>query len=138
LQEASERWIGSQSRLNISAWRQIAIAISRRFCRAHRFEDEQGTLDEQEGWDEDNTARDDPWDLQAGHGSHVAGMIYAREIIEGSDTIIGRRERFREVSQAWHRFLEFASIYHRNSVLGGVKRKRQEYQEELDKGQEQR
>jgi hypothetical protein len=34
-------------------------------------------------------ADDDPWDLQAGHGSHIAGIIYARELMEGN-TFAGR------------------------------------------------
>jgi hypothetical protein len=77
------------------AWRQIAIAISRRFCREFRFEDESGKWDPDENWDEDNVAGDDPWDLQAGHGTYIAGMIYARELMEGNNTIISRREKFR-------------------------------------------
>jgi hypothetical protein len=40
-----------------------------------RFEEEKSTLDESESWDEDDADGDDPWDLQAGHGTHVAGMI---------------------------------------------------------------
>jgi hypothetical protein len=35
-------------------------------------------------------AGDNPWDLQAGYGIHIAGMIYACELIEGNDTIISR------------------------------------------------
>jgi hypothetical protein len=31
-------------------------------------------------FDEDNLEGDSPWDLQAGHGIHVVGMIYAREL----------------------------------------------------------
>ena len=60
MQDASVRWMGSQSILSISAWRQIAIAISRRFCRENRFEDESGKWDPDENWDEDNAAGDDP------------------------------------------------------------------------------
>jgi hypothetical protein len=47
-------------RLNISGYRQIAIAISRQYCRENQFEEEKSRLDESEGWDEDNTDRDDP------------------------------------------------------------------------------
>ncbi|KFY65432.1 hypothetical protein V496_02556, partial [Pseudogymnoascus sp. VKM F-4515 (FW-2607)] len=96
MQDASGRWMGIQSVLSISARRQIAIAISRRFCRENRFEDESGKWDPDENWDEDNVAGDDPWDLQAGHGTHIAGMIYARELMEGNNTIISRREKFRQ------------------------------------------
>ena len=137
MQEASVRWMGSQSILSISAWRQIAIAISRRFCRENRFEDESGKWDPDENWDEDNAAGDDPWDLQAGHGTHIAGMIYARELMEGNNTIISRREKFRQVSCAWHRFLEFASTC-QGDPTRGTKRKRPSYEEEMDDAQAQR
>jgi hypothetical protein len=42
------------------SWREIANAISRRFCRENRFEDESGKWDPDESWDEDNVAGDDP------------------------------------------------------------------------------
>jgi hypothetical protein len=70
MQEASMRWIGVK--LHISAWRQISIAMSRRYCREHAFP-EPGQEGDQE---EDDLDQDNPWDLQSGHGSHVAGMIY--------------------------------------------------------------
>ena len=47
--------------------------------------------------DEENVDND-PWDLQAGHGTHTAGMVYARELIEGNYVVVGRREKFRHVS----------------------------------------
>jgi RecQ family ATP-dependent DNA helicase len=138
MQEASARWMGRESTLSISAWRQIAIAISRRFCRTDPFEDDQGKLEGEDGWDEDNTAGDDPWDLQAGHGTHIAGMIYARELMEGNDTIISRRERFRRISQQWHRFLEFASTCPADPSHGRTKRKRSSVEDEMDEVQVQR
>jgi len=131
MQEASVRWMGRESILSISAWRQITIAISRRFCRQDQFEDDQGKLEGEDGWDEDNTAGDDPWDLQAGHGTHIAGMIYARELMEGNDLIIGRRQKFRRISQSWHRFLEFASS-RPDPVSGGTKRKRSSVKDKMD------
>ncbi|KFZ24201.1 hypothetical protein V502_01319, partial [Pseudogymnoascus sp. VKM F-4520 (FW-2644)] len=87
----------------------IAIAISRRFCREFRFEDESGTWDPDENWDEDNAAGDDPWDLQAGHGTHIAGMIYA----------------------------QFASTC-QGDPTRGTKRKRPSFEEEMDEVQAQR
>ncbi|KFY98398.1 hypothetical protein V500_01689 [Pseudogymnoascus sp. VKM F-4518 (FW-2643)] len=100
---------------------EIAIAISRRFCREFRFEDESGKWDPDENWDEDNAAGDDPWDLQAGHGTHIAGMIYARELMEGNNTIISRREKFRQ-----------------GDPTSGTKRKRSLFEEEMDEVQAQR
>lgn len=43
-------------------------------------------------------AGDDPWDLQAVHGPHIAGLM------EGNNSIISRREKFRQVSCTWHIF----------------------------------
>jgi RecQ family ATP-dependent DNA helicase len=93
------RWIGVK--LNISSWRHIAIAISRRYCR-DPFQSEDHELEE-------DSMDDDLWDLQTGHGTHTAGMVYARELMEGNNMVVGRREKFRRVSQEWHRFWQFGS-----------------------------
>jgi hypothetical protein len=58
-------------------------------------------------------------------------MIYARELMEGNNTIISRREKFREVSCTWHRFLEFASTCQGDPTRGS-KRKRPSFEEEMD------
>ncbi|KAK5279582.1 hypothetical protein LTR40_007588 [Exophiala xenobiotica] len=47
IRESAVRWMGIDG-LNISAYRQIAIAISRRYCREDRFEEEKSKLDEGE------------------------------------------------------------------------------------------
>lgn len=106
LQQASMRWIGVK--INISAWRNSAIAISRRYCREALFPSDNPKVDEVPSieWDEDNEH-----DLQAGDETHIAGMIYARELMEGRDAIIGRRGKFREVSEVWHRFFNFTSSH---------------------------
>jgi hypothetical protein len=93
------RWIGVK--LNISSWRHIAIAISRRYCR-DPFQSEDYKLEE-------DSMDDDLWDLQTGHGTHTAGMVYAWELMEGNNMVVGRREKFRRVSQEWHRFWQFGS-----------------------------
>ena len=134
LKESAMRWMGVDG-LNISGYRQIAIAISRRYCREDGFEEEKSKLKESEGWDEDNADGDDPWDLQAGHGTHIAGMIYARELIEGENSIISRREKFRRVSHVWHCFLGFPSAHQGIGMGGRAKRKRQVYQEEMQDAQ---
>jgi hypothetical protein len=59
MQESSERWMGVK--VNISAWRHIAIAISRKYCREDRFEEEVKL--EHGEWDEDNVDGDDIWEL---------------------------------------------------------------------------
>lgn len=60
------RWMGVGG-LNISGYRQIAIALLGRYCREDWFEEEKTKLKEGDGWGEDNADGDDPWDLQAGH-----------------------------------------------------------------------
>jgi len=134
LKESAMRWMGVDG-LNISGYRQIAIAISRRYCREDRFEEEKSKLEESEGWDEDNGDGDNPWDLQAGHGTHVAGMIYARELMEGDNSIISRREKFRRVSHVWHCFWGFPSAHQGVGMSGRAKRKRQVYEEEMQDAQ---
>ena len=134
LKQAAERWMGVDG-FNISSYRQIAIAISRRYCREDRFEEEKSKLEEGEDWDEDNADGDDPWDLQAGHGTHIAGMIYARELMEGDNSIISRREKFRRVSHVWHCFLGFPSAHQGVGMSGRAKRKRQVYEEEMQDAQ---
>jgi hypothetical protein len=116
MQEASMRWIGVK--LHISAWRQISIAMSRRYCREHPFQEASQEGDQEE----DDLDQDNPWDLQSGHSSHVAGMIYARELMEGGNAVISRWEQFRKVSMTWHRFLKFESAHDISGV--GCKRKR--------------
>lgn len=61
MKEAAIRWMGIKG-YNASANRHIIIAMSRRYCRDERFEEEKNQLDEGEE------------DLPAGHGTHVAGM----------------------------------------------------------------
>lgn len=130
LQKYSRQFIGVE--LNISAWRHIAIGISRRFLRGDFKDEGLGGMDA-DGFDEDNDEGDSPWDLQAGHGTHVAGMIYARELRQGRAGTISRRDQFRQVSQRWHRFLGF-------SVRGEhrPKRKLDEFEEEAREIQYQR
>ena len=67
--------------------------------------------------------------MQAGHTVHVAGMIYARGIIEQAGAVADRRQQFRTSSTDWHRFLGFqADIEH-----GGCrKRKRAPFESEAD------
>jgi superfamily II DNA helicase RecQ len=115
MQKSSMRWMGVK--IPIRGWREVSIAMSRRFCRENAFRSGESGQDG-DGWEDD--VENDPWDLQAGHGTHVAGMIYARELMEGRDAIVSRREKFRQVSQAWHRFLKGDS----DSGIAGQKRKR--------------
>lgn len=100
IQRHSERLMGT--RLNISAWRHMAIAISNRYLN-------QAFKEEGFGDEDDDDIEDNPADLQAGHGTHVAGMIYARELQQGGFGTAARREQFRAISRQWHRFLGFGA-----------------------------
>ncbi|KAI9034735.1 uncharacterized protein KD926_006348, partial [Aspergillus affinis] len=117
LKRETERRLGQA--IHAAAYRNIAIGISRQFLRAgSQFLQSQNDQRESEraATDPDNeTAMDEAqWlghiaDLQAAHSSHVAGMIYGRELMEQAGITAYRQEIFRLSSTDWHRFLGFAS-----------------------------
>jgi hypothetical protein len=118
--------------LHIQAYRQVAISISRRYMRGGtafcKDEDGRGGNDGEEGEDEIE-------DLQAGHGSHEAGMVYARGMFEMDGVVASRRQQFRESSIDWHRFLAMQSAM---EMRAGQKRKRDWFEEEAKEGQYER
>ena len=63
-----------------------------------------GCEDGDEGNEDEEDEEDNEWDLQAGHGTHVAGMIYGRMLLQGAVGTASRREKFRRISGRWHRF----------------------------------
>ncbi|BCR87440.1 uncharacterized protein ACHE_40003A [Aspergillus chevalieri] len=102
--------------LNIPAYRDIAIGISRRFLRASSTftSDRQDETEQAAALDADceDGMDADQWmahmtDLQAGHSSHVAGMVYGRQLMEQAGTTSHRRAMFRQSSVDWHQFLGF-------------------------------
>ncbi|KAK3933608.1 P-loop containing nucleoside triphosphate hydrolase protein [Diplogelasinospora grovesii] len=104
MQQHSARFVGCN--IGVSAWRQIAVGISNRYLnKAFKASEREGFEDEE---DEDGV-EDSIWDLQAGHGTHVAGMVYARELEQGVYGTAARRDQFRAVSRQWHRFLGFGA-----------------------------
>ncbi|KAG8664108.1 uncharacterized protein FPOAC1_014077 [Fusarium poae] len=95
--------------INISMWRHMAIAISNRYLNK-AF----GEIDAGGGGDDDDDGGEDSLvdsihDLQAGHGSHIAGLIYARLFGQGDLSTMNRRDGFRKVSMQWHRFFGFGA-----------------------------
>jgi hypothetical protein len=44
-------------------------------------------------------------DEQAGHTAHIAGLIYARGIMEQAGAVADKRQQFRASSSDCHRFL---------------------------------
>ena len=123
-----ESMISMGVKLNISAWRQVTIAIGRKYL-GDKFREEGGSEEyDDEDFDEDNVEGDSPLDLQAGHGTHVAGMIYARLVSEGKFETMSQREQFRQVSQEWHRFLGFQDKQDTLVIRIGKKRKRSRWE----------
>jgi superfamily II DNA helicase RecQ len=118
VQQHSERLMGQK--ISISMWRHIAIAIANRYLNKAFGQDD---VEGERGEDDEGEVEDSAWDLQAGHGTHVAGMVYARELQQGVFSTAARRERFRAISRQWHRFLGFGA----EDAIGagaGVKRTR--------------
>lgn len=87
----SEKYMGV--RLSITSWRHIAIAIARR----HLGERSKSTFNKSKEDDEDDID-DQAVDLQAGHGTHMAGLIYTQAMFQNSNSTELIQERFREAS----------------------------------------
>ncbi|KAK3078742.1 hypothetical protein LTS18_006726, partial [Coniosporium uncinatum] len=129
-----ESKIGLGQEMNVQAYREIAIGISRRFMRGKTAFPRDGDAEEQgEGGEGDDG---EIADNQAAHGPHVAGMIYARDIMEQSGVVASRREKFRASSEDWHRFLGFGTAGDWQGVLG--KRKRAPFEVEAEEGRMER
>lgn len=122
--------------LNIPSYRDIAITISRRFLRttsafpqnSYDVGDVDNDSDYVDNVNQEDSARFDSVlsriaDLQAAHSSHMAGIVYGREITEQAGSTVQRRELFRLSSTDWHRFLAFSSVESPLSRILG-KRKR--------------
>jgi hypothetical protein len=98
LREALKREsrIGIGQELTIAAYREIAIGISQRFLRGSAaFRTDEG--DENEAWDEEHAGASIA-DEQAGHTAHIAGLIYARGIMEQAGAVANKRQQFRALS----------------------------------------
>jgi superfamily II DNA or RNA helicase len=113
LRQATSTKLGCS--LGIRDYRQVAIAISRRFLR-RRAQFAGGGEDGGGGSDSDGEP-DHTADLQAGHGSRLAGALYARESHELAGTLATLRARFRVSSVEWHRFLGFSDARSRKRKL---------------------
>ncbi|KAI9035075.1 uncharacterized protein KD926_004657 [Aspergillus affinis] len=135
--ETYER-LGKQA-INLHAYRDIVIGISRRFLRpSSQFpHNKQETRDQAAtilDADNEDSIDAEQWmghiaDLQAAHSSHVAGMIYGRNIMEQAGTTAHRKEMFRLSSTDWYRFLQFASAEAIEPPTALGKRKRAPWEE---------
>jgi hypothetical protein len=64
----------------------------------------------------------------------VAGQIYGRLVSEGAFETMDRRDKFRKVSEKWHRLLRFKSaVDGAGQLRPGHKRKRRSLFEEASK-----
>ena len=61
---------------------------------------------------------------------HIAGMIYARGVMEQAGAVADRRQQFRTSSTDWHQFLGFQAD--REHEQGCRKRKRAPFESEAD------
>lgn len=109
----------------ISMWRHIAIGISNRYFNKV-FGDGMG-----DGFDEgeDEGIRsliDSIYDLQAGYGLYVRGLIYARMFGQGDLGMMRSREQFCKVSMQWHQFFGLGAE-DRTEWIIGAKRGRSMY-----------
>ena len=117
--------------MTLQSWRDISIAVSRKYLRKGegRFKHDE------EDWDNE-TQEDEIEDMQAGHGTHVAGIVYARGIREQDGVVESMRQKFRTASENWHGFLGFGVP----GEGGRAKRKRKEvgWKEEAEEGRRKR
>jgi hypothetical protein len=76
----------------MAAYCEIAIGISRQFLRGSTaFKAEE--RDEKEAWDEEQAGASIA-DEQAGYTAHIAGLIYARGIMEQARAVANKRQQF--------------------------------------------
>ncbi|KAH6867692.1 RecQ helicase [Thelonectria olida] len=138
MQQYSTQFSGQE--LNISAWRHIAIGISNRYFNKVFGPNGSDSGDEFDDDDNgDSSLVDSIHDLQAGHGSHIAGLIYARLFGQGELGTMRSREQFRKVSMQWHRFFGFGAEDRIERGLGaGVKRVRSIFDAEREEMQRKR
>lgn len=81
--------------LNISVYRHLAVAISRKHLTCGGFKRDYGV--EEAGFDR-----------QGSHTSWTAGTTYARGLEEAAGHVEARKAEYRKVSQEWHGFLGFS------------------------------
>lgn len=103
LERVSLRYLGSK--ITIAIWRQSSKTICDRYLRDPTL---QHGLAASYDSEEEGEA-DDPFDMQTGHTSSTAMASYGRLHNESPFTAGASRQRFRKVSEAWHRFLHFPS-----------------------------
>jgi superfamily II DNA helicase RecQ len=113
IQKASLQYMGVK--LNIMAWRHGTKAMYRRYI--HNRPAVKAFLDadnEESGLD----GEDEPFDIQTGHQSRVAGGIYGRPITEPLFSVEAKRYALRLASMEWHAFLQIPSVMEKKPRRG--------------------
>jgi hypothetical protein len=95
--------------MNISIYRHLAVAISRKHLKCGGFKRDYGV--EEAGFDR-----------QGSHTSWTAGTTYARGLEEAAGHVAARKSEYRKVSLEWHEFLGFSpsSLPSRKRLLDDV------------------
>jgi hypothetical protein len=102
-------------KLNIMGWRHSSKAIYRRYI--HNRAAVKAFLDADEEGD-GSDGEDQPFDIQTGHSSNVAGSIYGRPITEPMFSVEARRIGLRLASMEWHVFLQILSAMSKKARKG--------------------
>ena len=112
--------------INIKACRHIIIAITRRYLNSFKG---YSANDEEADSSSDEDILHNTLNRQAAHSAYIGDMVYARNLQEAMNSTEHQRDRFRLVSQMWHRFLQFTSFDH---GVSGLKRERDSFTDEMD------
>jgi hypothetical protein len=90
-------------KIGIASWRHIAIAIGMK-CGLDASSTAEG--------DSDGSADEaDMFHAQAAHTRQVAERKYARSLTLGPNVVLSTRQRFKQISLAWHELLGLASMH---------------------------
>jgi hypothetical protein len=92
------------TKLNLQIWRHNTVAILQRYVKDRDVLKTLGYGD-----DETDEVENDAFDLQSTHTTKTVGQVYGRLADESPWGVQSRRMQFRQVSLAWHRFLQFSS-----------------------------
>jgi hypothetical protein len=107
----------------------MAIGISWQFLRGFTtFQANEG----EEGESNEETADAFIANEQAGHTLHVAGLVYAREIMKQAGTVADKRQQFQASSTGWHQFLGFQADADNSTKSRKQKRKWVPFESEAD------
>jgi len=103
-------------KMNIMGWRHSTKAAYRRYIRNDAAV--RAFADAANSDDESDAETDQPWDVQTGHGTAVAGMIYGRPVTEPVFSVEAKRFGLRLASMEWHAFLQIPSVMAKKARKG--------------------